>query len=145
MIKAIGAEDYMSKNPLTFSEDTDLFEAIHLLLERKLTGATVVNDKQEVVGVISEIDCLKAILDGAYYGQVGGTVGQFMTREVQAIEYIEDHDILDIAKMMLDGKRRRIPVVTDGKFRGQVSARSILQAVKDFVANHDPSEDSSFE
>lgn len=145
MIKAIGAENYMSVNPLTFFEDTDLFEAIHLLLERKVTGATVIDSDNNVVGVISELDCLKAIIDGAYYGDVGGKVGQYMTRQVQSIDNVRDMDILAIAKIMIDGNRRRFPVMKDGKFAGQVSARSILQAVKDFVSDHDPSEDSPFE
>lgn len=145
MIKAIGVEDYMSVNPLTFSEDTDLFDAIHSLLERKVTGATVIDSDNKVVGVISELDCLKAIIDGAYYGDVGGKVGQFMTRQVQSLDNVRDMDILAIAKIMIDGNRRRFPIVKDGKFVGQVSARSILQAVKDFVATHDPSEDSPFE
>lgn len=142
MIHSIDAESYITENPVTFTEDTDLFQAIHILLEQKLTGATVVNKDQEIIGVISELDCLKAILDGAYYGQVGGSVGTYMTRQVQAIEHSDGLDILAVAKLMIDGKRRRLPIVANGKFIGQVSCRSILQAVKDFVAEHDPSEDS---
>jgi len=146
MLKAIGAEDYILKNPLTFSEDTDLFRAIHLLLENKVTGATVVNVNNEIVGVISELDCLEAIIDGAYYGDISGKkVGHYMTKGVQSIDGIADLDILHIAKMMIDGKRRRFPVTKNGKFAGQVSTRSILQAVKDFVSEHDPKENSPLE
>lgn len=146
MLKTIGAEDYILKNPLTFTENTDLFRAIHLLLEKKVTGATVINDNNEIVGVISELDCLEAIIDGAYYGEIAGKkVGHYMTKQVQSIDSIGDLDILDIAKMMIDGKRRRFPVVKHGKFVGQVSTRSILQAVKDFVSEHDPKEDSKLE
>ncbi len=145
MIHSIDAESYIIGNPVTFYEDTDLFQAIHVLLEQKLTGATVINYDNEIIGVISELDCLKAILDGAYYGQVGGSVGDYMTRSVQTIEHSEGLDILAVAKLMIDGKRRRLPIVAGGKFIGQVSCRSILQAVKDFVAEHDPSEDSVVE
>lgn len=146
MVRSIGAEDYILPKPLTFKEDMDLFEAIHHLLENKVTGATVVNNNNEIVGVISELDCLNAIIDGAYYGDNGGKrVGQYMTREVETIDHISDLDILDIAKKMVDGRRRRFPVVKNGKFAGQVSTRSILQAFKDFVREHDPKEDSILE
>lgn len=145
MIKSIGADECITHNSVTLSEETDLFEAIHLLLKHKVSGATVINSDNEVIGVLSELDCLKAILDGSYYGDVGGTVGQYMTKQVQSIEDIETMDILQVAKMMIDGSRRRIPVVKNGKFAGQVSCRSVLQAVKDFVARHDPAESSQSE
>jgi CBS domain-containing protein len=145
MIKSIGADECITHNAVTLTEETDLFEAIHMLLKHKVSGATVINGNNEVIGILSELDCLKAILDGSYYGDVGGTVGQYMTREVQSIENIDTMDILQVAKLMIDGSRRRIPVVKDGKFSGQVSCRSVLQAVKDFVAKHDPTENSQYE
>lgn len=145
MIRSIEAKDYLSKNPITFNEDTDLFQAIHTLLESKVSGGTVINENKDVVGVISELDCLKAILDGSYYGQVGGKVKDYMTPNPECLNADDSFDILDIAKRMLDGKRRRIPLVKDGKFAGQVSCRSLLQAMKDFVVEHDPSEDSMHE
>lgn len=145
MIKSIGAADCMAANPVVVKESTDLFEAIHLLLANKVTGLTVVDDNQQVIGVLSELDCLQAILDGSYYGDVGGTVGQFMTREVQALDNIDNMDILEVAKLMIAGKRRRFPVIRNGKFIGQVTCRSVLQRVKDFVGTHNPKENSQVE
>ena len=145
MQKTVDAEKYMSKSPLTFSEKTELFDAIHQLLERKVSGATVINENNEIIGVVSELDCLKAIMDQVYYGASAGLIGDIMTRNVQKITNIKDMDILAIAAMMTREKHRRFPVEIDGKFAGQVSTRSILQAAKDFVAEHDRTEDSRFE
>ncbi|PCJ20957.1 MAG: CBS domain-containing protein [Gammaproteobacteria bacterium] len=139
MFKALHSEDYMTKQPVTFKPDTDLFDAIHVILEKHISGATVINDNNEVVGVISEVDCLKAILDGSYYGNVGGHVSDFMTTDFQSIG---DHlDIMDIAKLLIENRRRRIPVIKDGKFIGQFSCRSVLQALKDVSVAHDNKED----
>lgn len=143
MFRSINAKDYMTRDPVVFKTNTDLFEAIHIILERKITGATVLNDSNEVVGMMSEMDCLKAILDGSYYGTVGGTVGDYMTKEVFTVQ--DEMDITSVAKVILDNKRRRIPVVDNGKFIGQLSCRSILQAIKDFDSPHDPSEDEHWE
>ncbi len=145
MIRSITAEDYKSKNPITFKENDDLFKAIHTLLELKISGATVVNDNNEVVGVISELDCLKAILEGSYYGNAGGTVKDFMTSDPECLDADKEHDLITVAQQMIKGKRRRLPLVRDGKFVGQVSCRSLLQAVKSFVSEHDPAEDAIHE
>lgn len=130
MLKKIDARYHMTKNPVTFKADTDIFEAISVMLEKKISGATVLDDEKRVVGVISEFDCLKAILSGSYYEQVGGTVGEFMTAEVEVVS--KDMDILKVAERLINGKRRRLPIVEDGKFIGQYSIRSILNAVRDF-------------
>lgn len=130
MLKNINAKYHMTKNPVTFKPETDIFDAISQMLDAKISGATVLDDEKRVVGVISEFDCLKAILSGSYYGQVGGTVREFMTEEVEVVD--TTLDILQVSERLISGKRRRLPVVEDGKFVGQYSIRSILSAVKDF-------------
>jgi len=130
MLKSVDAKEYMTDQPVTVKPDTDIFKAIKVLSDHKISGATVVDDENNVVGVISEFDCLKAILSGSYYNEVGGTVGDFMTRDVESID--NNLDIIEVAKQMLATKRRRFPVVEDGKFVGQLSVRSILKAVKNF-------------
>jgi CBS domain-containing protein len=143
MLGSIIAKDYMSINPVTFRADTDIFSAIHILLQHKISGATVINDNNEVVGVISEMDCLKAIINVGYYGEGGGFVGDFMTASVESID--KNINIVDAAQLLLSTKRRRVPVIEAGKFTGQISARSILQAFKDIRSTHDSAEDNRYE
>jgi len=140
MLSSYETDDYMSVNPVTFAVDTDIFEAIHILLQRKVSGGTVINEKDEVVGVISELDCLKAIINTGYYHEGGGTVGDFMSTE--NIEYMDYHtSLIDAAQTLLTKRYRRMPIVEHGKFVGQISARSVLQAFKDSMTAHDTSED----
>lgn len=140
MLTSYETDDYMSVNPVTFSAETDIFEAIHVLLHLKVSGGTVLNEKNEVIGVISELDCLKAIINTAYYQQGGGTVGDFMSTE--GIEYMDYHtSLIDAAQILLTKRHRRMPIVEHGKFVGQISARSVLQAFKDSVTEHDATED----
>ncbi|WP_432452327.1 MULTISPECIES: CBS domain-containing protein [unclassified Agarivorans] len=129
-LSSMRAIDHMTKNPVTVKPATSLFEAIDIMLAAKVSGATVLNEQREVVGVISEIDCLQAILKGTYHGEIGGMVKEFMTEEVDSVS--PDMDILAVAEKLINDKRRRLPVVKDGKFIGQYSIRSILNAVKDF-------------
>jgi len=140
MLTSYEADDYMSVNPVTFSPDTDIFDAIHVLLQRRVSGGTVLNENNEVVGVISELDCLKAIINTGYYHEGGGTVGDFMY--TGPLEYMDQHtSLIDAAQKILNTRHRRMPVVEHGKFVGQISARSLLQAFKDSMMDHDASED----
>ena len=60
---------------------TDFFKAIGMLLEYKLSAAPVVDDERQLVGVISEGDCLKAILSLPYYGEEkSGKVSDYMKK-----------------------------------------------------------------
>ncbi len=127
MATSIQAQDHMTLQPVTVKADTPIFAAIQLLLDRSISGATVIDDEDRVIGVIPEMDCLKAILSGVYHGEVGGKVSEIMTREVELGD--PNAGILEIAQQLIAGHRRRIPVVRDGKFVGQYSCRSILRAV----------------
>ncbi|MFT7560035.1 MAG: CBS domain-containing protein [Flavobacteriales bacterium] len=140
MLTSFETDDYMSINPVCFSVDTDIFEAIHVLLQRKVSGGTVLNEGKEVIGVISELDCLRAIMNVGFYHEGGGCVGDFMTKG--DIEYMDLHtSLIDAAQVLLDKKRRRMPIIQNGKFVGQISARSLLQVFKDTMQKHDSSED----
>ena len=140
MLTSYETDDYMSVNPVTFTVDTDIFDAIHVLLHRKVSGGTVLNERNEVIGVISELDCLKAIINTGYYHEGGGTVGDFMSSG--EIEYMDYHtSLIDAAQILLTKRHRRMPIVEHGKFVGQISCRSILQAFKDSMTNHEADED----
>jgi CBS domain-containing protein len=135
------ADDFLSTNPVTFHPETDILDAIHELLKYKVSGGTVINEQNEVVGVISELDCLKAIINMGYYREGGGKVKDFMT--TGNIDCMQPRmSIVDAAQLILTTRHRRMPVVVDGRFAGQISARSILQAFKDsLVMSHDKTED----
>ncbi len=121
------AREYMSEIAHTVKPDDSVIHAIKLLIEYKISGLSVVDEDNNLLGVISEVDCLRAILDGSYYGDIGGHVGDYMTKNVQSVPV--NMNILDIAKLILDNNRRRMPVVENGKLIGQFSIRSILNAI----------------
>jgi len=129
-LQSIHGGDHISKKPVTLRPDTSISDAINAFLKHKISGATVLDGENNVIGVISELDCLQAILTASYHGEAAGTVEQFMTKEVVSVG--PELDILEVAQLLIDGKKRRLPVIDKGKFAGQISIRSILKAVKDF-------------
>lgn len=127
MLNPMNAREYMSEMTLTVNADSNIMDAIKLLIEHRISGLCVIDSENNLLGVISEVDCLRAILDGSYYGEVGGNVSDYMTANVQSVSM--DMTIIDIAKKILDNNRRRMPVVENGKLVGQFTIRSILNVI----------------
>ena len=133
MTKSVKVRDYMLKRPVLVHPDSDLFDAIHKILTAKISGVTVVDDREKPVGMLSELDALRAILSGTYYQEEVGTilVQDPLTPGCETVG--PDDDIIDVAVSMLDHKHRRRPVIdSHGNLVGQLSCRQLLKGVKDF-------------
>ena len=140
MLRSVDLKDYMLHDPVKVRADVDVFEAIHMILLHKISGVCVVDENDQLIGVLSEMDCLKAILSAVYNeAMYAGPVKQFMTTEVISVR-ISDN-VVDVASDMLKHKQRRRPVTDDdGRLVGQVTCRQILRAVKEFTGSVDVTE-----
>lgn len=135
-LKAASVNEYMTKKLITFKEDTEINEVINTLLENRITGAPVLNDKGEVVGLIDDKDCLNVLFGSAYYNHPVGreTVSNYMSNVMKSISVHED--IMAVANTFLHTPYKRLIVLDDdGKLVGQISRRDILLAIKDLNAN----------
>lgn len=129
-------KDCMRRKPLTVKENDSLVAAIDLISEYKLTGLTVTDGSGKVVGVLSEIDCIEAIL-GAIYND--GDPDHLRVNEAMTAEVLTcgpGDSIIDVAQAMLQTRQRRRPVVADGKLVGQVSSSNVLWALMEHSRRH---------
>lgn len=124
----IKVSDYMSRDLITFKANQSIEEVIDALIKHKISGAPVVNDNNELIGVISEGDCIKQISDSRYYNMPmdNNTIENHMAKNVETID--GNLNIFDAAKQFLSSKRRRFPIVEDGKLVGQISQKDVLKA-----------------
>ncbi len=129
MLRTLSLSDYMLNNPVTARPELTVYEAALRIIEHKVSGLCVIDERRELLGVLSELDCLRVILAGIYNDEEFGAaiVGDVMTRNIEA-QSPED-DIVDVATSMLDHKHRRRPVVVDNRLVGQVTCRQILTIV----------------
>lgn len=135
-LKAPSVTDYMTKELITFKAETKINEVIDSLLENRISGAPVLNDRNEVVGLIDDKDCLNVLFSGAYYNHPVGkdTVASYMSNVMKSIS-IHD-DIIDVADTFVHSKYKRLLVMDDnGKLVGQISRRDILRAIKELNTN----------
>ena len=130
-LKSCLVRDYMAGQLVTFKPDTDVMEAIHELLHHRIAGAPVVNDQGDLVGMLSELDCMKVALNAGYYGDWGGPVADYMTHGVESVD--AEMNIVDLAQKFLDSGFRRFPVLHDNRLVGQISRRDALRALKELA------------
>ena len=123
--------DYMTKKLIVFSPDQSVLEVMNVLIKHKISGGPVVNENQELVGIISEGDCIKQISDSRYYNQPmeNISVEEHMATDVDTID--GDMNVFDAAEKFLKSKHRRFPILEDGKLVGQISQKDILKAALD--------------
>jgi CBS domain-containing protein len=127
-IKSCLVKDYMTKTLVTFKRDTNILDAIHTLVEHRIAGAPVVDDAGNLIGMLSELDCLKVALQAGYYGEYGGPVADYMTGDVMTVN--AEMSIVDLAQRFLDSRYRRFPVTDKNRLVGQISRRDVLRALE---------------
>ena len=121
--------DYMTTKLITFKPEQKIEEVIHTLIKNKISGGPVVNEKNELVGIISEGDCIKQISESRYYNMPidsDQNVKKVMVTNVETID--GDMNIFDAANKFLESKRRRFPIIKNGKLIGQLSQKDELKA-----------------
>ena len=119
--------DYMDKSFITFTPDTEVYKAIEIMLDSRITGAAVLDEKERLVGVISEKDCLRTLVHDAYSTLPSGKVAEFMTKDVITIQ--PDLDIFTVAEKFLEYKFRRLLVVENDRLVGQITRRDLLRVI----------------
>ena len=118
----VRAKDVMSKKVMTLKPDLRVVDVIKLLAEHKVTGAPVVSDDMNLLGMVTEKDILMMLL---YDKNIKAkTVADLMTKEV--IFFTEEDDLMEIFKILVENNFRRVPILSNGKLTGIVSRRDII-------------------
>ena len=122
-------DDYMVKDLYTFSPSDNIHTAAKTLMEKHISGAPVLDEAGNLVGVLSKKDCLKVVYVASYHQDWGGRVDEYMSREVRSIE--SGMDIIAAADLFVESSYRRFPVLENGRMIGQISRQDILRALYD--------------
>ena len=129
--------EFMDRHVQTISPESDIMEAVDFLLEKRVTGALVANSKGELVGILTEKDCLRLLTHGDRRAEAPrGNVKDFMTREVQSIP--PTMDIYYCAGLFMNVSFRRFPVVENGRLVGAITRFDLLRAVHRYLAPPQP-------
>lgn len=120
--------DYMTRDLITFTSDQSIESVMQSLIKHRISGGPVVNSKNELIGIISETDCIKQISESRYYNMPmqDMTIEKYITKDVDTIN--GNMNIFDAASLFIQSHRRRFPIVENGKLVGQISQKDVLKA-----------------
>jgi len=127
MLAKITIADYMAKRLISLDEETDVLKAIQTLLDHKITSAPVFDKDKHLVGMFSEKDGMKVILDSAYNQGMSGKVSEYMSKDIVTVN--ADASIVDLAEKFNTSSVRAYPVYEDNTLVGVISRTDVLQAL----------------
>ena len=112
----IPVKEVMTRNVITFREDTPVEEVAQTLTSKRITGAPVVAGDGLVVGIISEVDV---------FTKKGKFARDIMSQRVISVS--EDTGIDEAARLLIGERIRRVPVIRNGKMVGLLSRSDVLE------------------
>ena len=144
------AADIMSADVITVHEDAKVHELAQLMAEHKISGVPVVNDSDQVVGIVTEGDMVEmdadihfphyvSFLDSVIFLEstrkfdervrhvFASSVRDIMTTEVETVQ--KDTPLHDIATLMSDRKVNRLPVLDGDRLVGIVTRADVVRAM----------------
>lgn len=120
--------DIMTSQLVLFTPEQSIHEVMQAFIKYRISGGPVVDETGNLIGVISEADCMKEISDSRYFNMpiLDKSVGHFMTKQVDTID--SSLSVFDAAAQFSKSSRRRYPVLEKGRLVGQVSRKDIVIA-----------------
>ena len=144
------ARDIMTKEVITVPPDMPVEKLAELLCSKKISGAPVVDDRNTLVGVVTESDLIDqtkkfhiptviSILDSVIFldkedkiekeikKMTGSTVLDICTTSPRTVG--EETPLDEIATIMADKKLHTLPVMKDGRLVGVVGKSDIIRTL----------------
>ena len=131
------ARDIMRPTTVALRRKMSLDRVSDHLTKHGIPGAPVVNIEGELIGYVSEYDCLKALMQSSYYHENSDLVEDVMS--TTPIMTTPDITTIDLAEQFNENKVNVMPVVENGKLVGAVSRGDIMRAlIKDLETVQTP-------
>ena len=127
------ARDYMSRNFLSFSPDMDILEAMAAIVERDISGGPVIDRFGNLVGGLTEIDCLRAAIEAGYHDTGGGKVRENMRPNPMTVHV--DDSLMDVARLFRGEADyyRGFAVMKNNRVVGRIGLRQVLRGLQDMA------------
>ncbi|WP_432665997.1 CBS domain-containing protein [Wukongibacter baidiensis] len=145
------AKDIMNNDVISVKAEDKVEDLVKILLENEISGVPVVDEKGNVVGIVSEADLIYPekslhlpafipVLDGIVFLEsfkklekeikkmTAYRVKDVMNKDVVAVK--EDTEVQEVVNILLDKKINRVPVVNEeNKLVGIITRSNILRHI----------------
>jgi len=120
--------DIMTETALSVPPTMGVFDAVDLVVAKKLVGVPVIDENDVLVGFLTEKDCLRLQVIAHQYNMTGREVRDIMSGINQALH--PDTDLLSAATAFLGCNFGTLPVIDGDELVGSITRQSMLQAVQ---------------
>ena len=151
------AKDVMTRHVVTIAPNASILEALRLMLQHKISGLPVVDEKGNLAGIVTEGDFLRRAETGTerkrsrwfeflvgpgalaadYVRSHARRVDEVMTTDVHTIT--EDAPLDDVVALMEKHRIKRLPVMRGGELVGILSRANLLHALAAIASEIRPS------
>lgn len=121
-IGRIARTDYLQLAPTT-----PIRETVAMFARHGVSAALVVDDAAGLVGILTEKDCFRPMLNASYYQQWTGCVADYMSRAVRSLP--DDLDLVAAAEEFLAHSHRVYPVTRGTEVVGMLHRPDLLAAI----------------
>jgi CBS domain-containing protein len=141
------ASDVMTQQVVSVRPDASIDSAARLMLASRISGLPVIDERGDLVGIVTEGDFLRRVEAGTerkrprwlelllgpgrlaadYVHSHGRKIAEVMTRDPVSIT--EETPLDEVVRLMEKHRVKRLPVVQDGKVVGIVSRANLLHGL----------------
>lgn len=127
-------EKYMSHTPVTIQDNTVYAKAFSIMNDKDLHHLPVVNEKNEIVGILTRRDLQLA---AQHFGEAPVEVSDVMHTPVETISLNEP--LLEAARQMIEKRIGGLPVLDDnGEMVGILTETDLLRVLIDLLSRDTP-------
>jgi CBS domain-containing protein len=123
------AKDLMHTDVVTVREDLLVGDLCDILQVAHVNGLPVLSADGELVGIVTEQDVLYGTMGGR---DTGEGASPLLVRDIMtspAVCATEDTDVVELCQLMSGMRIHRIPIVSEGRVTGMVTALDLVRAV----------------
>jgi CBS domain-containing protein len=123
--------DYMTRQIVTVAPDMEVLAAMQRLLDARVSGAPVVDAHGNLVGMLTQRDCLDVATHAVYHGEPAGRVSDYMNAPVTTLS--AGTSLIDGIEAFRHSRFRRFPVLDGTRLVGLLSRRDVVRAILEFA------------
>jgi CBS-domain-containing membrane protein len=147
------AKDIMTKDVITAEPATTIEELARVLMKHKISGAPVLDNKGNLIGIVTENDLISknsrlhiptilrlfdayiplgtSKMENEIRRMAASTVEDMCTKDVITVD--EEASVEYVATLMTEKKIHLVPVLKEGKLSGIIGKKDLI---KGFVSEH---------
>ncbi len=153
----MNAGDVMTQHIVSVTPETSILDMAQLMLKNRISGLPVIDDKRNLVGIVTEGDCLRRVetnteprrrrwleflmgpdrLANEYVHTHGGRVSEVMTPDPATVAV--ETPLHEVVHLMETRRIKRVPVVRGRQVIGIVSRADLLHALASTAREMAPS------